>query len=230
MVSIIITLVFFHGFQDPVRFLALMMETSSTAQFQKALAGREGAQCPTWALQWICCASPPVPCCLPQWGTASFSVRAPTALPGFLWFSGPGNTRFQTCGSGQRHLEAACAHSLSPGKGQLNPISLGFCSSCPSPYGPKATGKNPKLSCTHSCNSFCYVVPAMCKKLCEVLDKSQPHFCRGGNLNRTQLWPQGWLARAECLLYARHITCITRACTRTSPLKQELLMSSLCLR
>lgn len=141
MVPIIITLVFFHGIWDPVRFLALTMETSSTAVFKKPWPGQEGAWRPTPASQWICSEPASAGLC-PTVGHSEVRSETTNCSPRLpLWLSWSGRAQFQTCGSGQRHLEAGCAHSLSPRNRQLDPTGLGFRWSCPAPKGPEATGK-----------------------------------------------------------------------------------------
>lgn len=84
MVPIIITLVFFHGIWDPVRFLALTMETSSTAQFLKSLGLDKRAPGVPPRPRSGSALSLRVLGSVPQWGTVRCAVRPPTALPDFL--------------------------------------------------------------------------------------------------------------------------------------------------
>lgn len=143
-VPVIITLVFFHGIRDPVRFLALTMETSSTAQFQKGLAWKKGrlASHPCLAVDLGCEPTSAGLSCPVGHGEALSETRGSPRLP--LWLSGSGEAQFQTRGSGQRHLEAACAQILSPRNRQLNPTSLGIRSSHPALKGPQSYRENPQ--------------------------------------------------------------------------------------
>jgi hypothetical protein len=86
MVSGIITSAFSHGIQDPGRFLAFTVETSSTAGLLKALAWTIGGLASPTGLASNLQRAQPGP----------FSPGCSEALSGPLWLSRSGSPQLQT--------------------------------------------------------------------------------------------------------------------------------------
>lgn len=151
MAPIMMTLEFSHRTQDPVRFLAFTVETSSTAQFLKVLAGTTGglASHPGLATELSCELGQSLSLC--RAAVCSGTKRRWTERPAGPLSAPPALLRSSPAGrSQQRHLEAGPASALrnmQPGSGWACPSrppqptvhSLGLSCFCLSPHqGPEA--------------------------------------------------------------------------------------------